>query len=72
MSEFYNEIGKIILKYDAVLLFGPTNAKLELANHLKADHRFEKIKIKTMSADKLNEHQEREFVKDFFLQPINL
>ena len=32
---YYKELGKIILQYDFVLLFGPTNAKSELQNYLK-------------------------------------
>ncbi|MFT6479867.1 MAG: stalled ribosome rescue protein Dom34, partial [Spirosomataceae bacterium] len=31
---FYKEIADEILKYDHVLLFGPTNAKTELHNFL--------------------------------------
>jgi hypothetical protein len=48
------------------LLFGPTDAKVELLNILKADLSFSKIKIETMQSDKMTENQEHAFVKDYF------
>ena len=65
-SEYYNEIGAYIRKYDHVLLFGPTDAKAELLNIVKADHRFSKIKIEVQEADKMTEHQEHAFVREYF------
>jgi stalled ribosome rescue protein Dom34 len=52
-SGYYKELGKLIAQYDYVLLFGPTNAKSELLNFLRADHRFDHIKFVIKSADKL-------------------
>jgi len=49
-----------------VLLFGPTTAKNELANLLKDDHLFEKIKVEVRQADRMTENQEHAFVKDHF------
>ncbi len=69
---YFKELAKVIVEYNTVLLFGPTNAKSELLNFLKSDHRFDKIKIKALSSDKMNEHEQREFVRDYFSQPINL
>ncbi len=65
-SEYYKNLGKSILNYDDVLLFGPTNAKIELLNILKADLRFSNIKIETIAADKMTENQEHAFVRDYF------
>ena len=65
-AAFYKDLGKAILNYDEVLLFGPTNAKLELLNVLKADHQFDNIKIEALSADKMTDNQEIAFVKDYF------
>ncbi|MEO5788965.1 MAG: hypothetical protein ACOH2D_07220 [Gelidibacter sp.] len=65
-SEYYKEIAEYIRKYDHVLLFGPTDAKVELLNILEADHRFSKIKFEVMQADKMSEHQEHAFVRDYF------
>jgi hypothetical protein len=69
---FYKELGRVILSFDYVLLFGPTNAKSELLNFLKADHRFDKIKIRTEAADKMDSHHQIEFVRKYFTQPVNL
>ena len=63
---YYKEIGKVILNYNDVLLFGPTEAKTELFNLLRADHRFDKIKIVIEPADKMTENQEHAFVRDYF------
>lgn len=65
-AEFYKELGEVIKKYDEVLLFGPTSAKLELHNILKEDHHFDKIKIETASSDKMTENQQYAFVKEHF------
>ncbi len=65
-AEYYRKLGEVIKKYDAVLLFGPTNAKSELHNILKADHLFEGIKIEVKAADKLTENQQQAFVREHF------
>ena len=65
-AEYYKNIGEVIRKYDFVLLFGPTDAKAELYNILKADHRFEKIRIEVRSSDKMTEPQIHTFVRDYF------
>jgi hypothetical protein len=65
-SEFYKNIKTKILEYNDILLFGPTDAKTELINILRADHHFDLIKIESRSADKMTENQEYAFVKDYF------
>lgn len=65
-SAYYKELGKEIANYDEVLLFGPTDAKAELFNMLKADSHFEKIKIEVKQADKMTDNQQHAFVKDHF------
>ena len=65
-SAFYKKLGDEIRNYGEVLLFGPTNAKSELLNLLKADHRFEDIKIEVKQTDKLTENQQHAFVKEYF------
>jgi nitrogenase subunit NifH len=69
-AEYYKKIGAEILKYETVVLFGPTDAKVELHNILKADHRFDDIKIDVQPADKMTEHQEQAFVKTYFSKGI--
>lgn len=63
---FYKEISEEILKYDHVLLFGPTNAKLELHNYLKKDAHFKDIIIDVESADKMTDNEKDAFVKNHF------
>lgn len=65
-GEYYKSIATSIKDYDEVVLFGPTNAKVELLNILKADLSFSKIKIEAMQTDKMTENQEKAFVRDYF------
>jgi len=65
-SAYYKRLGETISHYDEVLLFGPTDAKVELFNILKADHLFNHIKINVKQADKMTEHQQHAFVKENF------
>ncbi|PQJ76281.1 hypothetical protein [Polaribacter glomeratus] len=63
---YYKKIADSILKYNSVLLFGPTNAKTELHNYLNADLHFKDIKIEVKSADKMTDNQQDAFVKKYF------
>ena len=64
--EYYKKLGAIIKDYDEVLLFGPTNAKIELLNILKADLSFSKIKIEVRQTDKMTQNQEHAYVREYF------
>jgi stalled ribosome rescue protein Dom34 len=63
---YYKKIADEIMKYDNVLLFGPTNAKLELHNYLNKDLHFKDVKINIESVDKLSENEKIAFVKGHF------
>ena len=65
-AEYYQAIAESIKNYDEVLLFGPTNARTELLNILKADLHFSDIKIETKPSDKMTENEEHAFVRDYF------
>jgi len=65
-SDFYKRLGETIRNYESIVLFGPTNAKVELFNILREDHRFENIKIEVKPADKMTENQQHAFVKEYF------
>ena len=65
-SEYYIKLGDVIRNYQSVILFGPTDAKVELYNSLKANHLFSKIKIEVKQADKMTENQQHAFVKEYF------
>ncbi|MGK0414184.1 MAG: stalled ribosome rescue protein Dom34 [Polaribacter sp.] len=63
---YYREIADKILKYNSVLLFGPTNANVELHNYLSKDLHFKNIDITLASADKMTDNQQVAFVKKHF------
>jgi hypothetical protein len=69
-SEYYKELGEIIKMYEEVVLFGPTEAKMELYNILKNDHYFEKIKIEVKQTDKMTENQQQAFVREYFQNEV--
>ena len=69
-SAYYKKLGEIIKNYEGVILFGPTEAKVELFNILRADHHFEKIKIEVKQADKMTENQQHSFVREHFSKKI--
>ena len=66
---FYKKLGNVVKEYTHVLLFGPTNAKVELLNILKEDHAFDNIKINVADSDKMTENQQYAFVKYYFENP---
>ncbi|OFZ54638.1 MAG: hypothetical protein A3D92_22610 [Bacteroidetes bacterium RIFCSPHIGHO2_02_FULL_44_7] len=63
---YYKDIAEGILKYDHVLLFGPTQAKTELYNYLSKDTHFKNIRFDIEPADKMTENEKHAFVKDHF------
>ena len=65
-SAFYRTLGDVIKKFDDVILFGPTDAKTELLNVLRADRHFEKIIIEIKPADKMTENQQHALIRDHF------
>ena len=65
-SAYFKKISGLIKNYNEVLLFGPTDAKSELLNLLKADHLFENIKIEVKQADKMTAKHMHDFVKEYF------
>ena len=71
LATFFKKIAKAIMDFDDVLLFGPTDAKAELFNYLRSEHKFDKIKMEVKSAGKLSENQKNEFVKNHFEKLLN-
>jgi nitrogenase subunit NifH len=65
-AAYYKAIAESIKGYDEVLVFGPTNARIELLNILEADLHFSKIKIETKPRGKMTENQEHAFVRNYF------
>ncbi len=69
-SEYYKKLGEVIINYDEVILFGPTEAKSELFNSLKDNHHFSKVKIEVKQADRMTEDQQHAFVKEHFSKKV--
>lgn len=65
-SDFYDKLSRVIMDYNEVLLFGPTEAKSELFNRLRENRRFEHINIYVEHTDKITEHQQQAFLKHFY------
>ena len=65
-GDYYKDIAAVILKYNTVLLFGPTHAKTELRNYLNTDLHFKDINIKVESADKMTNNEKVAFVENYF------
>lgn len=65
-EQFYSAIAAVILEYDHVFLFGPTNAKIEFFNYIREDLRFNALKIDVEPADKMTDNQQIACVKKHF------
>jgi len=66
LNSYYKGLMNHIKKYDEVVLFGPTDAKTELFNLLRADHRFDGIHLETKTATKMSYEQQHEFIQNYF------
>jgi len=65
-TTFYKNLAAVIENFDEVLLFGPTNAKVELYNFIKEHHKYDNIKIEVKNADKMTDTEQHHFVKNYF------
>lgn len=63
---YFKEISDVILNYENVILFGPTNAKTELHNYLELDSHFKDIDIKVVPSDKMSKNEKVAFVLNYF------
>jgi hypothetical protein len=63
---YYHKLVDTIIKYEEVILFGPTDAKVELFNILQSDLRSDKIKIEVKTTDNMTENQKIAFVRNHF------
>lgn len=68
---YYKQIAAIVKNYDEVLLFGPTEAKIELLNILKADRHFDAIGIEARQTDKMTENQQHAFIREYFFKHLS-
>ena len=71
-GDYYKALGEIIRNYNDVVLFGPTDAKVELFNVLRKDHRFAGIVIEIVPTDKMTVNQQHAFVREYFSKRLFL
>ncbi len=64
--EYYKTIVKVIRNYEDIILFGPTNSKVELYNILSADYRFANSRINIEQTGKMTEDQQHAFLIEHF------
>jgi hypothetical protein len=65
---YYKKIGEAIKNYKQIVLFGPTDAKVELFDVLSEDHRFVKIKFEIKETDKMSMNQQHDFISKYFAE----
>lgn len=65
-TESFKKLGTAIENYSEVLLFGPIDVKLEFLKFLKADTRFDQIKIDVQQTNEMSEDQQQVFVSKHF------
>jgi len=63
---YYKKIGNALKDFYHVVLFGPTDAKLELYNLLQEDPRFRETKMEIKDTDKMTSRQIQAFVREYF------
>lgn len=63
---YFKELSGHILKFDEVVLFGPTEAKAELFNFLRKNNKFDEIKIEILPTKKLTTSQQQAFIREYF------
>ncbi len=66
MSQYYTHLRKVLEPYTEILLFGQSNAKVELFHILKADNHYSAINITVAHTDKMTENQQHAFVREHF------
>jgi stalled ribosome rescue protein Dom34 len=71
LNKFYNKIGRAVLKYDKIVLFGPSDAKIEFFDFLSEDEQFLKLKIELKDAVNMNVNQQHSFITEYFTQELS-
>ena len=68
LSDYYIRLGDTIKNYASVILFGPTSAKAELFNLLRANQLFANIKFDIKQTNKMPVHMEHAYVRNHFFR----
>jgi hypothetical protein len=64
--EYYQKLSEVIQHYEEVVLFGPTEEKVELFDVMSEDKRCLKLKVEIKETSEMSEDQQHDFVKDYF------
>ncbi|WP_367752643.1 hypothetical protein [Flavobacterium sp. WC2430] len=64
---YYNRIAEAIINYDKIILFGPSNTKVDFFDILSEDERFVKMKIEIKETDTMNVNQQHAFINEYFV-----
>ena len=64
---YYNSIAEAIINYDKIILFGPSNTKVDFFDILSKDERFLKMKIEIKETDIMNVNQQHAFINEYFV-----
>ena len=65
-AKYYANLAEVIRHYKDVVLFGPTDAKIELYNIIKSDAACSDIDIDVVQSDNITENQKVAFVREHF------
>lgn len=65
-AAFYKKIGEAMKPFREAVVFGPTTAKNELMNRLKAQAGFDSIKMEAIHAGTMTTKEQQAFVRDYF------
>lgn len=66
LSTYYKRIAEQSKEYNELVIFGLTDAKIELLAVLNEEEPFKKIKIEIKNTEKMTENQKKYFVKSYF------
>ena len=66
LKEYFSILEQKLMKYDNILLFGPTTAKDKLRNVLAENKHFADKNITVETSDKISDNQKLAFVKEYF------
>lgn len=65
-ANYYKKLSEIILRYEGVILFGPTDAKIGLLYSIIDDNRFANVKVQIKYTKPMTENQKLDFVRTYF------
>lgn len=66
-NEYYQKLSEVIKNYEEVVLFGPTEEKVELFDVMSEDERCTKLKVEIKETPEMDENQQHDFVKQHFM-----